>query len=125
MITFKQKGNFNKTERFLRDVSKINYRQILEKYGQEGVTALSAATPTDSGTTASSWSYEIKYSKGSYSVTWNNSNVVDGVPIAILIQYGHATGNGGYVQGRDYINPTLKPIFDKLADEAWREVTKL
>lgn len=125
MITFKQKGNFVKTEKFLQNVSNINYLSILQKYGQEGVTALENATPVESGLTAISWSYEIKKTRGSYSIVWNNSNIVDGVPIAILLQYGHGTNNGGYVQGRDYINPALRPIFDKIAIEAWREVTKV
>lgn len=99
--------------------------KILDKYGQAGVNALSAATPIDSGATASSWYYEITESKGNYTITWSNSNVADGVPIVILIQYGHATKNGGYVQGIDFINPTLKPMFKKIADDAWMEVIKI
>lgn len=124
MVIIKHKGDFKKTEQFLKNASKIDIRRILEKYGQEGVAALAAATPVDSGLTAKSWDYEITISKNSYVITWTNSNVVDGVPIAIILQYGHGTRNGGWVQGRDYINPTIQPIFDKIIDEAWREVTK-
>jgi len=125
MITFTQKGDFSKTDNFLR--RSINTVRIgdLEKYGQEGVVALSAATPVDSGKTANSWSYKIERTKGRTTISWLNSNVVNGVPIAIILQYGHGTKNGGFVQGRDYINPVMKPIFDELANSAWREVTKL
>jgi hypothetical protein len=119
------KGNFNKTDRFLKAAVKSEYIHVLEKYGIEGVKALASATPLDSGETANSWGYEIKRYKGGASVTWTNSNVIDGVPIAIILQYGHGTGNGGYVEGRDYINPAIKPIFDKIASDAWKEVTKV
>lgn len=95
----------------------------LERFGAIGVNALAAATPTETGATASSWYYEIKRDGRSYSIIWGNSNVVDGRPIAVLLQYGHGTGTGGYVQGRDYINPALRPIFDQIANEAWRAVT--
>lgn len=120
-----QKGDFSKTDRFLKYAIKSEYTKILEKYGNDGVKALAQATPIDSGQTANSWNYTIKRYKGGASITWTNSNVVDGVPIAILLQYGHGTGNGGYVEGRDYINPALKPIFDKIANDAWKEVTKV
>lgn len=123
MITFKHTGNFNKTDTFLKELIMSDYMNVLEKYGREGVRALAAATPIDSGETARSWGYTIKKYKGGASITWTNSHVVNGVPIAIILQYGHATRNGGYVQGRDYINPTLQPIFDKIANEVWREVT--
>lgn len=123
MIVIKHKGNFNKTERFLNRISKVDFLRILEKYGREGVNALAAATPVDSGLTANSWYYEVKSSRDSYTITWGNSNVVNGVPIAIVLQYGHATKNGGFVRGRDYINPAIQPIFDKIAEEAWREVS--
>lgn len=123
MIVIKHKGNFNKTERFLNRISKVDFLRILEKYGREGVNALAAATPVDSGLTANSWYYEIKTSRNSYTISWGNSNVVNGVPIAIVLQYGHATKNGGFVRGRDYINPAIQPIFDKIAEEAWREVS--
>lgn len=124
MIVVKHKGDFNKTENFLRRISKTDFRHILEKYGREGVAALAAATPVESGLTASSWSYEISISNGRYVISWSNSNVNKGVPIAIILQYGHGTRNGGWVEGRDYINPAIQPIFDKIVAEAWREVTK-
>ena len=125
MITFKQRGSFKKVEKFLTRNQRMEYRKILDKYGREGAAALKAATPSDSGETSESWDYKIRTFGNSFNITWTNSNVVNGVPIAIILQYGHATRNGGYVQGRDYINPALKPIFDRLADEAWREVTSL
>ena len=125
MFVIQQKGNFDNTEKFLKNVGKANYLSILDKYGRQGVAALSSATPMDSGLTASSWSYEIHTSGKNYTINWTNSNIVDGVPIAILIQYGHGTSNGGYVQGRDYINPALRHIFDQMADEVWKEVTRL
>lgn len=105
-------------------MTKANFRSILERAGQEGVDALSRATPVDSGKTASSWSYEIRQNRSGLSIIWKNSNVVSGVPIAIILQYGHGTKNGGYVQGRDYINPALKPIFDRIAENVRREVSK-
>ena len=123
MISFVHKGNFNKTENFLTNAERRNYFRILERYAKEGVAALASATPVDSGETAKSWSYEIRQHSGGAKIMWKNSNFVNGVPIAIIIQYGHATRNGGYVQGRDYINPAIQPIFDKLAKEVWREVT--
>lgn len=125
MIKLKHHGDFSKTKNFLTRVQKTEYLKILDKYGREGVSSLSLATPIDSGKTASSWSYKIRIFGNSFSIIFTNSNVVDGVPIAIILQYGHATRNGGYVQGRDYINPAIKPIFDKIAEEAWREVVKL
>lgn len=125
MITFKHKGDFSKTTRFLERVKEVVHLGDLDRYGREGVAALSAATPVDSGLTARSWYYEIAHKSGSASITFYNSNVNDGVPIAIILQYGHGTRNGGWVQGRDYINPAIQPIFDRLADDAWREVTKL
>lgn len=124
MVVIKQKGSFNKTRNFLDRVQRLNYKSILEKYAKEGVEALSSATPVDSGLTASSWGYEIDYDKFGFSISWTNTNVVDGVPIAIILQYGHGTRNGGYVQGVDYINPAIKPIFDKIQDKLWEEVRK-
>ena len=125
MVVIKHKGDFKKTKNLLNRLSNFDIKRILEKYGREGVAALAAATPVDSGLTASSWGYEVKITKTSYIITWTNSNIVDGVPIAIILQYGHGTRNGGWVQGRDYINPAIQPIFDKILNEAWREVTKL
>ncbi len=124
MIKFKHYGDFKKTERFFKRASKINIQDILKKFGKEGVEALSAATPERTGVTKDSWDYEIITSSKSSTIIWTNSNIVHGVSIAIILQYGHGTKNGGYVQGRDYINPAIQPIFDKLADEAWREVTR-
>ena len=123
MIIFKQKGDFNNTEKFLKKAARTNYLHILNEYGRRGVAALASATPVDTGMTASSWDYKISITKSSYRINWTNSHVEDGVPIAIIIQYGHATRNGGYVEGRDFINPAMKPIFDDLAKELWREVT--
>ncbi|MCM1363387.1 MAG: HK97 gp10 family phage protein [Ruminococcus sp.] len=125
MITFKQKGDFSKLSSFLERAKEVVKIGDLDRYGKEGVEALAAATPVDSGLTARSWYYEIERKNGSVSITFKNSNVNKGVPIAIILQYGHGTGTGGWVEGRDYINPAIQPIFDKLAEEAWREVTKL
>jgi hypothetical protein len=125
MISINHKGNFTKTEQFFRGVVTSDYVRVLEKYAREGVSTLASATPVDSGETANSWDYEIRHYPGGASITWTNSNVVDGVPVAILLQYGHGTRNGGYVQGRDYINPALKPIFEKIASELWGEVNNL
>lgn len=117
-------GSFKKTEDWLMQLQRGEIFKSLNRYGQEGVNALAAATPKDSGTTAESWTYEIKEDATSYSIIWGNTNVVDGRPIAVLIQHGHGTGTGGYVQGRDYINPALRPIFDRIANEVWKAVTK-
>lgn len=125
MITFRQKGDFSKLTRYLEKVKSTVKLSDLDKYGKEGVAALAAATPVDTGLTASSWSYEIKHGNGTVSISFKNSNIQNGVPIAIILQYGHGTRNGGWVQGRDYINPAIQPIFDKIANDAWREVTKL
>lgn len=122
-IKFNHRGNFNNTERFFKRARKMDFFRNLEKYAREGVAALSSATPVDSGLTAASWDYEIVKKKGSISIYWTNSNINAGVPIAVILQYGHGTNNGGYVQGRDYINPAIRPIFDKIADNAWKEVT--
>lgn len=124
MIKFRQKGDFSKTIRYMKaSVNAVN-TTLLEKYGRQGVEALAAATPIDSGETANSWYFKITKNKSSAAITFYNSNIQNGVPIAIILQYGHGTGNGGYVQGRDYINPALQPVFDKLTNEAWKEVTK-
>ena len=125
MISFSHKGDFSKLTRFLERAKEAARLGVLDKYGREGVEALAAATPVKSGTTANSWSYEIAHSSDSATITFNNSNVNKGVPIAIILQYGHGTGTGGWVEGRDYINPAIQPVFDRLVDEAWKEVTKL
>lgn len=124
MVRLSAKGDFSKTFKFLEGARHLmNIPSVLEKYGQRGVDALSAATPLDTGKTASSWYYEVRESKDCYQLLFSNSNVNKGVPIAIILQYGHGTRNGGYVEGRDYINPALQPIFDELADKVWKEVT--
>ena len=124
MIVFRQTGDFKKTEKFFRKISKGDFFQALDAFGRKGVEALASATPVNSGKTSDSWDYEIHRSNGRISIYWTNSNVNDGVNIAVILQYGHGTRNGGYVQGRDYINPAIRPIFDKIADDAWREITK-
>lgn len=125
MISFRQKGDYSKLTRYLEKIKESMRFGYLDKYGREGVAALSAATPVDSGKTASSWSYEIVNKGDTVTLSFLNSNVNNGVPIAIILQYGHGTGTGGWVQGRDYINPAIQPIFDKIAEEARKEVTKL
>lgn len=125
MISFRSKGNFSKATQYLQNVKRAIHPSIFDKYGREGVAALESATPVDSGLTAKSWSYRIIKKNGRTSLEFNNSNIQNGVPIAIVLQYGHGTRNGGWVEGRDYINPAIQPIFDKIAEEAWREVTKL
>lgn len=127
MLKITHKGDLSRTTAFLTNASKgrNNILRTLHTYGQKGVQALSMATPVDTGKTASSWSYEVTHSRGSFSICWHNANVTsDGTPVAILLQYGHGTGTGGYVQGVDYINPALRPIFDQMADEVWREVNR-
>lgn len=125
MITFRQKGDFSKITNFLERAKEIVHVGILDKYGREGVAALASATPIDSGDTAGSWYYEIEQSRGSAAIVFYNSNIQNGVSIAIILQYGHGTRNGGWVEGRDYINPAIQPIFDRIVDELWREVTRL
>ena len=125
MITFRQKGDFSKLSRYLEKVKEAAKVGILDKYGQAGVAALSSATPVESGLTAQSWYYEVEHTKSSAVIRFLNSNVNKGVPIAIILQYGHGTGTGGWVEGRDYINPAIQPIFDQIANDAWKEVTKI
>ena len=125
MIGFKQKGDFSKTERYLQKIKNLNIRNIIEKYGEKGVAALSSATPVDTGKTSSSWYYNISQTNTGITISFNNSNINKGVPIAIILQYGHGTRNGGWVEGRDYINPAIQPIFDEIALKAWEEVDKL
>lgn len=125
MIRFSHKGDFSKTTNFLERVKRVVRISDLDKYAKKGVEALMSATPIESGLTQDSWSYKINSEKGSISIDFYNSNVNEGVPIAIILQYGHATGNGGWVEGRDYINPAIQPIFDEIVNDLWREVTKL
>lgn len=122
MITFKHTGNFKKTDRFFKKIVKESPIEILKRYGEIGVNALASATPKRTGKTAGSWRYEIEETDRGFSIFWVNDNVVNGVNIALILQYGHGTGTGGYVAGRDYINPAIQPIFDEIASNAWKEV---
>lgn len=124
MFSISERGDLKNTMKFLTKALTNEPYENLKKYGERGVKALREATPKDSGITADSWSYEIIREKGSVSIRWNNSNINNGVPIAVILQYGHATRNGGWVEGRDYINPAVRPIFDEMAKEIWREATK-
>lgn len=125
MITIKCKGDFSRTTKFLEKAKHLVNASIFDKYGRAGVAALQSATPVDTGKTAASWYYEVENKKGSTSINFYNKNIQNGVPIAIILQYGHGTGTGGWVEGRDYINPAIQPIFDKIAEDVWKEVTKL
>lgn len=123
MISFESKGSFAKTESFLKAISKLNIMSILHSNGKKGVSALSAVTPVRSGRTSSSWDYQVTRGGGVYAIIWTNSDVENGFPVAIMLQYGYGTGTGGYVQGRDYINPAMRPIFDAIANDVWKAVT--
>jgi hypothetical protein len=125
VIEIRQKGDFARLTRYLEKAKKTVRISDLDKYGRAGVAALASATPVDTGLTANSWYYKITRKDGLVAITFCNSNIQNGVPIAIILQYGHGTNNGGWVQGRDYINPAIQSVFDKLANDAWREVTKL
>lgn len=125
MITFDKKGDFSKTIDYLNRLRKIPSIHDLKKYGKEGVEALSAATPVDTGLTASSWDYKVTQTKRSATIAFFNTNIQNGVPIAIVLQYGHGTRNGSWVEGRDYINPAIQPIFDKIANDIWKEVRRV
>lgn len=124
MITFRQRGDFKKLNSFLEKMKEIINVGDLDKYGRMGVEALKANTPKDTGKTADSWGYEIERSDGVAKIVWTNTNINDGVNIAVILQYGHGTGTGGYVRGIDYINPAMRPVFENIAESAWREVTK-
>lgn len=123
MITFESTGDFERTRKALRKMSRGDIFAALDQYAQEGVSALASATPVDSGLTAASWGYEVKRSRGSYSITWTNTNTQNGFPVAVMLQYGHGTGTGGYIRGQDYINPAIRPVFDLIADKVWKAVT--
>lgn len=125
MISFHQKGDFSKLTSFLEKAKESIKVGDLDKWGREGVAALQSATPRDTGLTAESWYYEVNRSRDRVTLSFHNRNIQNGVPIAVILQYGHATRNGGWVEGRDYINPAVRPIFDKIADEAWKEVKSL
>ena len=122
-VNFEVSGGFTKTERFLNRMKRREYLNVLDEFGRDGVQALRNATSVDSGATAEAWDYEIKRTRNCTEIVWTNSNINDGVPIAVILQYGHGTGTGGYVQGRDYINPAIRPVFDKIAEKAWKVVT--
>lgn len=123
MVSFSTSGSFNNTERFLRSMQKLQIDSILKSAAQRGVNALAKATPQDSGLASSSWGYVIDQKRGSIMIGWTNSDVENGFPVALMIQYGHGTGTGGYIQGKDYINPAMRPIFDEIADTVWKAVT--
>lgn len=123
VITLVQKGNFKKTNSFIEKALEFVRLGELDKYGRQGVKALAEATPIDSGETSQSWYYKIERNKSSVSIVWCNSHVENGCNIAVILQYGHGTRNGGWVQGRDYINPAIQPLFDEIADKAWKEVS--
>ena len=123
MISATSSGSFAKTQKFLKAMQKLDISVILQKAGRDGVHALSAATPVNSGLVARSWYYEVSRAGSTYTISWRNSDVENGFPVALMIQYGYGTGNGGFVAGVDYINPALKPIFDEISDELWKAVT--
>lgn len=125
LISFKQTGNFSKLTSYFEKVKEIIKLGYLDDYGRQGCKALSAATPVDTGLTAASWSYKIIHTTRTVRIVFYNSNIQNGIPIAVILQYGHATGNGGWVEGRDYINPAIQPVFDDIAKNAWRRITKL
>ena len=122
MITLTASGSFDKVDKFINAMKREEAFAFLNAFGQQGVEALANSTPVDTGLTSNSWDYEIVKNKGRYSIVWTNSNTEPGIPVAILIQYGHATKDGGWVQGRDYINPSVRPLFDKIADQVWERV---
>lgn len=124
-VTFTSRGSFNNMERYLKRVTKWNPRSILEKHAQAGVNALRAATPSETGLAANSWGYIITGKNGVWTITWTNSDIEDGFPVALSIQLGYSTGTGGYIPGRDYINPALRPVFEQLAADGWRELTRV
>ena len=124
MIQCTVKGDFKNSLGILNRILKTDYMSILEKYAEQGVEALAAATPVRTGKTAASWDYSITRESGSIVITWTNSNVVNGIPIAVILDMGHGTRGGGYVQGRNFISPAIQPVFDEIADKAWKEVTR-
>lgn len=124
MISFEQKGDFSKLTSFLNNLKGVFGLSDLDKYGKRGVDALASATPYDTGNTAGAWYYKINREGNSVSIEFCNRNINQGVPIAIILQYGHGTGTGGWIEGRDYINPTIQPIFDEILNDVWKEVCK-
>ena len=124
MITIESQGEWKLTRNWFDRMTKLDLALIMNQFGKEGVSALAAATPSRSGLTSKSWDYEVTRKGNNWKITWTNSNVNKGANVAVLIQYGHGTRNGGYVVGRDYINPAIRPVFDKIAQKAWKEVTR-
>lgn len=124
-IKIKHRGSFDNTQKFLVNAKNKNYRPLLENFARQGVLALQQATPQETGETANSWDFQIVKTRSGDKIIWTNSNVVDGIPVAILIQYGHGTRSGTFVEGRDFINPAMRPIFDRLAENLWKEATGL
>jgi len=122
MFSLNDSGSYKNLEKFLKSFDKVDFISDLKRYGQMGVDALASATPTESGVTSSSWGYNVKGERNMARIEWFNTNVQSGSNIAILLQYGHGTRTGGYVQGQDYINPAIKPIFDKIAEDLWKQV---
>lgn len=124
MVKLTYKGDYHRTRKFLRRNSHMQIRQLIRQYAYEGLERLRDATPKDTGITASMWEYEVNYTNSGAEVVYKNNSNSNGIPIVILLQYGHGTRNGAYVQGRDFINPAIQPLFDKIADVIWTEVTK-
>jgi hypothetical protein len=122
MISFTVGGSFSQTEAILQKMAKLNIPAILNRHGQEGVRALASATPTESGLAANSWNYEVTNTASGVSITWTNHDIENGFPVAIMLQFGYSTGTGGYVHGTDYINPAMRPIFDRISEEVWKAV---
>ena len=122
MVYYVTRGSFDKTQRFLQNLSKLNIDAVLNANGQKGVAALAAATPQDSGRAKASWGFEVSSKGGVHKIVWTNSDIEHGFPVVIMLQYGHGTGTGGFVQGRDFINPAIRPVFDQIANEVWRAV---
>lgn len=123
MISISAKGSTDKLEKFLHKMKQGDLFNSLGHYGQMGVNALSSATPVETGLTAASWVYKISIVNGRHTISWHNTNTVNGKPVVIMLQYGHGTGTGGWVAGRDFINPAIQPIFDEISDNVWKEVT--
>lgn len=123
MFYLESKGSFDKTEAWLKNLAKIRIDNILKQCGKQGVDALKAATPVDSGLASESWDFKVKNNANSVEIIWTNSDLENGFPVAIMIQYGHGTGTGGYIQGEDYINPAMRPVFDKISETVWKAVT--
>jgi hypothetical protein len=125
MIRFSNKGDFKNTFNFLEKARNLKLKSSLAPYAQQGVSALARSTPADTGLTASSWGYEIVVKGGDVSIYWTNNEMAGSTPLVILLQYGHGTGTGGYVAGRDFINPAIIPVFESIAEQVWREVSSI